>query len=126
MDLFDGAFNQEIVVKTIDKRVKDPPSPKNKCHKIFKKCQTFAKKKVRKRISTVNFRTEKCPDKKIIFFFANLMLVCIHITLTNFILAKIYTPWALLFIFVIFSNMTSQFRKDDLKLNRMKTLHSNN
>ena len=43
-------------VKTIDKRVKDPPFPKNKCHKIFKKCQTFEKKKLRKRI----FRAGSC------------------------------------------------------------------
>ena len=28
VDLFDGAFNQEIVVKTIDKRVKRSPIPK--------------------------------------------------------------------------------------------------
>ena len=63
----DGAFNQEIVVKTIDKRVKDPPSPKTNATKSLKNVKLL-QKKVRKKISTVGFRTEKCPDKKINFF----------------------------------------------------------
>ena len=106
------------------KELKIPHSQKTNNTKSLKNVKLLQKKKLRKRISTVDFRTEKCPHKKINFF-ANFE-VCIHITLTNFILAKIYTPWAQFLIFVIFSNMTLQFRKDDLKINQIKTLHSNN
>ena len=105
------------------KELKIPHPQKTNATKSLKNVKLLQKKKLEK--GYLLFLELKNALIKKLFFFCKFE-VCIHITLTNFILAKIYTPWALFFIFVIFSNMTSQFRKDDLRLNQMKTLDSNN